>query len=74
MQPLSPNPELWPELGFKGGSGNGIATAAWWMRADDGQMYVTVISVVNNTAELDIDRVVELMVALRDETLALGAD
>ena len=44
------------------------------MRADDGQMYVTVISVVNNTAELDIDRVVELMVALRDETLALGAD
>jgi hypothetical protein len=73
-QPLSPNSELWPELGFKGGSGNGIAIAAWWMRAGDGQMYVTVVSVVNNTAELDIDRVVELMVTLRDETLALEAD
>jgi Beta-lactamase enzyme family len=72
--PLSPNPELWPELGFKGGSDNGVATAAWWMRADDGQMYVTVVSLVNNTAELDLDRVVELMAALRDETPALRAD
>jgi hypothetical protein len=72
--PLSPNPELWPELGFKGGSDNGVATAAWWMRADDGQTYVTVVSLVNNTAELDIDRVVELMAALRDETPALRAD
>ena len=72
--PLSPNPELWPELGFKGGSGNGVATAAWWMRAGDGQTYVAVVSLVNKTSELDLDRVIELMVALRDETIALSAE
>ena len=72
--PLSPNPELWPELGFKGGSDNGVATAAWWMRAGDGQTYVAVVSLVNRTSELDLDRVIELMVELRDETMSLSAE
>lgn len=72
--PLSPNPELWPELGFKGGSDDGVATAAWWMLADDGQAYVAVVSLVNNSGELELASVIELMVALRDETVALTAD
>jgi hypothetical protein len=69
--PLSPNPDLWPVLGFKGGSGNGIATAAWWMETRDGQSHAAVISLVNPTSELDLDSVVELMVSLRDEPHAL---
>jgi hypothetical protein len=72
--PLSPNPELWPDLGYKGGSDNGVATAAWWMRADDGQEYVAVVSLVNNSGDLNLPSVVELMVIVRDEALVLSAD
>lgn len=72
--PLSPNRELWPDLGFKGGSDNGVATAAWWMRADDGQAYVAVVSLVNNSGKLDLESVIELMVIVRDETLVLGGN
>ena len=72
--PLSPNRELWPELGFKGGSDDGVATAAWWMSADDGQAYVAVVSLVNNSGELDLESVIELMVIVRDEALALSAN
>jgi len=49
--PLSPNLELWPELGFKGGSDDGVATAAWWMQASDGRVYVAVVSLVNDTSD-----------------------
>lgn len=69
--PLSPNRELWPELGFKGGSDDGVAAAAWWMRGVDGQTYVAIVSLVNSSGELDLASVIELMVALRDETVAL---
>ncbi len=72
--PLSPNPDLWPVLGFKGGSGNGIATAAWWMETSDGQPHAAVISLVNPTSELDLGAVVDLMVSLRDEPHALLAE
>ena len=72
--PLAPNPELWPDLGYKGGSDNGIATAAWWMRADDGQAYVAVVSLVNNSRDLDLRPVKELMVIVRDEALVLSAN
>jgi len=72
--PLSPNRELWPDLGFKGGSDNGIATAAWWMRADDGQAYVAVVSLVDNSGELDLESVIELMVIVRDEAIVLDAN
>ncbi len=72
-RPLSPNADLWPVLGFKGGSGNGIATAAWWMQDGDAQTYVAVVGLVNETKELDLDKVVELMVMLRDETATLSA-
>ena len=73
-RPLSPNPDLWPVLGFKGGSGPGIATAAWWMRAGDGQTYVTVVSLVNETNLLDLDKVIDLMTVLRDETATLSPE
>ncbi len=69
--PLAPNPDLWPVLGFKGGSGAGIAMAAWWMETRDGQPHAVVISVVNPSDELDLDEVVELMVSVRDEPHAL---
>lgn len=69
--PLSPNPDLWPRLGFKGGSGTGIAMAAWWMETRDGQAHAVVISLVNPTSELKMDTVVDLMVSLRDEPHAL---
>jgi len=72
--PLSPNPDLWPVLGFKGGSGRGIATAAWWMETGDGQPHAVVISLVNPSGELDLDSVVDLMVSLRDETHVLLAE
>jgi len=45
-----------------------------WMQASDGQAYVTVVSLVNETNLLDEDKVVELMVMLRDETATLGAE
>ncbi len=73
-RPLSPNPDLWPLLGFKGGSDAGIATAAWWMQAGDGQTYVAVVSLVNETNLLDLDKVIELMTVLRDETATLSAE
>ena len=44
------------------------------MQASDGQAYVTVVSLVNETNLLDEDKVVELMVMLRDETATLGAE
>jgi len=73
-EPLSPNPGLWPLLGFKGGSDDGIATAAWWMQAGDGQAYVAVVSLVNETDLFDLDKVIELMTMLRDQTATLGAE
>ena len=73
-RPLSPNPDVWPVLGFKGGSGPGIATAAWWMQAGGGQTYVAVVSLVNETNLLDLDKVIELMTVLRDETATLSAE
>ena len=72
--PRSPNPDLWPVLGFKGGSDDGVATAAWWMQASDGQAYVAIVSLVNETELLDLDKVVELMTRLRDEAATLGAE
>ena len=53
---------------------NGVTTAAWWMRADDGQAYVAVVSLGNNSCELDLASVIELMVTLRDETISLTAE
>lgn len=73
-EPRSPNPDLWPVLGFKGGSDDGVATAAWWMLGGDGQAYVAVVSLVNETNQLDLETVVELMVLLRDETATLSAE
>ncbi len=73
-RPLSPNPDLWPVLGFKGGSDDGVAAAAWWMQTGDGQAYVAVVSLVNETDLLDLDKVIELMTMLRDETATLGAE
>jgi hypothetical protein len=72
--PRSPNPDLWPVLGFKGGSFNGVATAAWWMQAGDGQAYVAVVSLVNETELLDLDKVIELMTRIRDDTANLAAE
>ena len=72
--PRAPNPDLWPVLGFKGGSSNGVATAAWWMQAGDGQAYVAVVSLVNETKLLDLDKVVELMTSLRDKSATLTAE
>lgn len=73
-EPLSPNADLWPTLGFKGGSDDGVATAAWWMQTGDGQAYTAVVSLVNETNELDLGAVIELMVTLRDETLVFSAE
>ena len=53
---------------------NGVTTAAWWMRADDGQAYVAVVSLVKNSSELDLASVIELMVTLRDKTISLTAE
>lgn len=44
------------------------------MQAGDGQAYVAIVSLVNETNLLDFDKVVELMTMLRDETATLGAE
>ena len=65
---------LWPVLGFKGGSDDGVATAAWWMQVSNGQAFVAIVSLVNETELLDLDKVVELMTRLRDEAATLSAE
>jgi len=72
--PLSPNRDLWPELGFKGGSDDGVATAAWWMQAGDGRVFVAIVSLVNDTSDLDMGLVIDQMVLVRDGALALSPE
>ena len=44
------------------------------MEAGDGRVYVAVVSLVNDTSELDIELVIDQMVLVRDEALALKPD
>ena len=71
--PFEPNPQLWSDLGFKGGSEPGVLGLGWWMRTPEGESYVVIANLVNETTVIDEPRAAELMVVLRDSTLTLTA-
>ncbi len=63
-----------PSWDSKGGSDDGVAAAAWWMQASDGRVYVAVVSLVNDTSDLNMGLVVDQMVLVRDGALALNPE
>lgn len=71
--PLSPNTDLWLELGFKGGGERGVVATGWWMRTANNQVFVVIVSLVDEEERLEEAAAIDLMVVLRDSTLTLSA-
>lgn len=58
--------EIWPYVGFKGGSELGVLSGSWLMQRADARMFVFSIGFMNTEAEVDIDAALEAMTTVRD--------
>lgn len=53
--------EIWPYVGFKGGSEMGVLNGTWLMQRADDRMFVFSIGFMNTEADVDMDAAVEAM-------------
>ncbi len=59
--------EVWPYVGFKGGSEMGMLSATWLMQRADGRMFIYSIGFADETAALDMGPIIAVMEQVRDQ-------
>jgi len=64
---LTFNGEIWPYVGFKGGSELGMLSGTWLMQRADGRMFIYSIGFADETAPLDMGPVIAVMEQVRDQ-------
>ena len=60
------DPEIWPYVGFKGGSEMGVLSGAWLMERADGRRFVYTVALNDPSAPLDMAAAIAVMEAGRD--------
>ena len=58
--------EIWPYVGFKGGSEMGVLSGSWLMQRADDRMFAFSIGFMNTETEVDMDAALKAMTTVRD--------
>ncbi len=59
--------EIWPYVGFKGGSEMGVLSGTWLMQRNDDRWFIYSVGFMNEQAEIDMAAAVAAMEAVRDQ-------